>query len=435
MNFGFTPYSSLSRYSGTAREIVRLPEQVIAWDVDGAGQVITAMLLPFNAAPEVPFRVVRIDVLTGHVRDIGLLRTGPRPSFNAPYVSYSLATSANGQISVGSEAVDGVVQLAVIEASSDGFLKRQLTDFVGGVIQFAFSDDGAVVWALTGEAQIMKIDVASGAATEYVGPSFLPQFIPNAALGSRYTLVGMGLAHGRGAANGFPWPESLGGVRFTINGTPLRLEAIEPGRVSGQIPWSTRPGPIVFDPGFTSVFERAVEPSPRATLLEYASAFLPQVVGVNTFILAAHQDWRGLVTPSDPAKGGEVLHLYATGLGPPIPTPPDGEPTPASDQFQLRSPLRCETTAVWGPPIQMLWAGLAPGLIGIYQVSIRLPEQLPGSDGKAEIVCRLGTITWMRGTLAMDPSALMPEILVRTHKPHVPESLWRMESGRRSADR
>jgi uncharacterized protein (TIGR03437 family) len=97
----------------------------------------------------------------------------------------------------------------------------------------------------------------------------------------------------------------------------------------------------------------------------------------------AHDDFHGLVTPNDPARPGEVLHLYLTGLGAVDPPGATGDAAPVA-------PLSTVTDRVsvyWAgsvlpappPPLgpEVLFAGLAPGMVGIYQVDIRLPANAP----------------------------------------------------------
>ena len=94
---------------------------------------------------------------------------------------------------------------------------------------------------------------------------------------------------------------------------------------------------------------------------------------------AVHGDWSGLITESIPARRGEIVHLYATGLGPVQASVHTGEPSPAEPLPRLTQRLACsyyntESTLAQLP--EPLYAGLAPGLIGVYQVSLRIPPDL-----------------------------------------------------------
>ena len=91
-------------------------------------------------------------------------------------------------------------------------------------------------------------------------------------------------------------------------------------------------------------------------------------------LVLAHQDFRAAVTSENPAHPGEIVHAYATGLGPVTPEAVTGVPAPLDKLFRLTDPFDCQTDS---RPMEVLFAGLAPGMIGIYQVSIRLPDSLP----------------------------------------------------------
>jgi uncharacterized protein (TIGR03437 family) len=83
-------------------------------------------------------------------------------------------------------------------------------------------------------------------------------------------------------------------------------------------------------------------------------------------LIAAHQDFRSLVTRNQPALPGEILHLYAVGLGPIAPPIETGMPAPSERTPVLADPFECRTGS-----------GPAEVLFGIYQVNVRMPPRLP----------------------------------------------------------
>jgi uncharacterized protein (TIGR03437 family) len=93
-----------------------------------------------------------------------------------------------------------------------------------------------------------------------------------------------------------------------------------------------------------------------------------------------------LIDDSNPALPGETIIVYASGLGFTIIKPPDqgiasGQITPetaVTDEIKVPfiaddfvSSLAGDRTAT------VVYAGLAPGLVGVYQINLRLNEQLP----------------------------------------------------------
>jgi uncharacterized protein (TIGR03437 family) len=185
--------------------------------------------------------------------------------------------------------------------------------------------------------------------------------------------LGTGFSDAVFAAQSYPLPRSLGGVSVSVNGVDAPLYSVSPRQIMFQTPWSTDTAASVeVHAGSTSPFESQLRFSTAAP--PALGAFLP---------LAIHQDWGELVTPDLPARPGEILHLYGTGFGGVDPTQADGAPAPADPPARTVVPVACWT---WGADqttrleVPVLFAGLAPGLVGYYQMDIRLPaSNLPAS--------------------------------------------------------
>ena len=94
--------------------------------------------------------------------------------------------------------------------------------------------------------------------------------------------------------------------------------------------------------------------------------------------------------PENPAKAGDVVWLYATGLG-------DLEPQIASDRLQpgTLSRTQLEVTArVAGKPGEVVYAGSAPGLApGVYQVNVRIPEDAVVFEGPSLVTLAVADVT------------------------------------------
>ena len=90
-----------------------------------------------------------------------------------------------------------------------------------------------------------------------------------------------------------------------------------------------------------------------------------------------------LISAEKPARPGEVVVLYASGLGLPKGTvPEDGELASVGPQglegitLKRLKDLRVLVAGEPLDPAQILYAGLAPGFAGVYQINLRLPEAL-----------------------------------------------------------
>ena len=94
-----------------------------------------------------------------------------------------------------------------------------------------------------------------------------------------------------------------------------------------------------------------------------------------------------LITDENPAIPGEVIIIYASGLGFTAVKPQDqgiesGEVTPVVDptdpiQVPFNSADFVSSLTNNNRTAQVRYAGLAPGLVGVYQVNLRLNEQMP----------------------------------------------------------
>ena len=95
-----------------------------------------------------------------------------------------------------------------------------------------------------------------------------------------------------------------------------------------------------------------------------------------------HSD-NALVTQTTPAQAGELLTLFATGLGPTKPARNPGELFAASPLSVLNSPLRVMVNDV---PAEVLYAGGYPGTEDLYQVNFRMPSGVTAGTATLQLI-------------------------------------------------
>jgi minor extracellular serine protease Vpr len=83
------------------------------------------------------------------------------------------------------------------------------------------------------------------------------------------------------------------------------------------------------------------------------------------------------VTPSNPARPGETVVVYGTGMGPVTDPQVSGEATPFGSLIWTR---QMPTVQVNGQDAVVLFSGLTPGFVGLYQLNITLPANLPSGN-------------------------------------------------------
>lgn len=225
-------------------------------------------------------------------------------------------------------------------------------------------------------------------------------------------------------ASGFPLPTTLSGVSVTINQSGLALPPaqsvhaaplleVQPAgagltAVTVQIPFEVLPTSHCVSAGVSLSCPATVTVSQNGA----AGQFFPITIQLdNIHILntcdrfpsanlqttpcqpiVTHADG-SLVSASAPAAQGEEVVVYAFGLGATNPAVKTGDATPSPAPV-LNSPLFVQfdsrVNATPSPPYYNplilapfipvpLFAGLTPGLAGLYQINLRIPASLPAT--------------------------------------------------------
>jgi uncharacterized protein (TIGR03437 family) len=208
------------------------------------------------------------------------------------------------------------------------------------------------------------------------------------ARGSIATAFCKGLTNlsGTVTASGFPLPRQLAGVRVLVGGTeaPLLLVAQLDGyqQINFQVPLQTGGNIGAIDAAVT-VEQGNQQAAVRAAFIDSPGEFFrltdtrlyPKDSGV-----FQHVDDFSAVRLARPAKAGELLTGYLTGLGPTIPAVGSGLASPMLPPAKLveNPPYISHRLAVGGQDARILYVGLTPGLAGVYQVNFIVPQLAAG---------------------------------------------------------
>jgi uncharacterized protein (TIGR03437 family) len=88
----------------------------------------------------------------------------------------------------------------------------------------------------------------------------------------------------------------------------------------------------------------------------------------------------------EPAKAGDYLVLYVTGLGK---ATPKGDPNgvqlktgdiPPTDGSVLYQTVAVPSVSVGGLPALVVFSGIAPGFPGLFQIDFQVPNAITGDD-------------------------------------------------------
>jgi uncharacterized protein (TIGR03437 family) len=101
--------------------------------------------------------------------------------------------------------------------------------------------------------------------------------------------------------------------------------------------------------------------------------------------------------PAQPVQRGQYISIYCTGLGPVSNPPADGAPGPSSP---LSNTLATTTVTIGGIQVQASFSGLAPTLVGLYEVNAQVPTTLaPGNA--VPVTISVGGLTSNSVTIAV----------------------------------
>ncbi len=242
--------------------------------------------------------------------------------------------------------------------------------------------------------------------------------------GSLVVVQGQNFTGGETAeAEGFPLPASLGGVSVQFDGLEAPLFSVGPQRIEAQLPWAL--GMEALEAGGGALAEAVVETAesssyPRRFFIAAHAPGIFTLSGEGTGQAAA---WlagagilaapRGAVGESRPARAGDVLELYATGLGPVQPPVADGENSCGPEgvcladgsNVALRRTTARPRVSIGGVEAaeeRVLFSGLAPTLAGVNAILVEVPPGLAPNDA-TEVIIAIGGRTSQPGvTIAVE---------------------------------
>jgi uncharacterized protein (TIGR03437 family) len=214
------------------------------------------------------------------------------------------------------------------------------------------------------------------------GASF--NFLQGVAPGAIVSLFGTNLANGDSgySASTFPLPQELGGARVRVNGTDAPLFYASKRQVNFQVPFELSLGEAVFQ-----VIRDGLEGNSISAMVNERSSGI-FAIGIGAYGVIQNATQGNWPLPAQysvgsfnaaPARPGDVLVIWATGLGPvdnPVST---GEAAPSSPlAWTLDRPyVNFSNAAMTYLTKRAAFAGLSPGFAGLYQVNVVIHPDAP----------------------------------------------------------
>jgi uncharacterized protein (TIGR03437 family) len=189
--------------------------------------------------------------------------------------------------------------------------------------------------------------------------------------GGLISVYGQQMAPVNLATKEIPLPTALGESCLTVNGVAVPVLFVSGQQINGQLPFNVdgnaqmtlrTPGGISDNFNFSIL--------PAAPSIFRSGAAGPET-GLATITRADNGE---LVTPTNPVHPGDSIVIWATGLGRTSPAIDSGMPAPADP---LPSAIIQPNIQLGGVALDVQYAGLVPGSVGLYQINAAVPRSVP----------------------------------------------------------
>jgi uncharacterized protein (TIGR03437 family) len=240
-------------------------------------------------------------------------------------------------------------------------------------------------------------------------------YAPTVAAGSIASVFGSGLSSGQAIAGVTPLPTTLESGSFQIGGQAAPLLSVSLSQVNMQVPWELAgqsqamvtgtlgapiPNPQLmsiapFAPGIFTLNGAGSSMAPFAPALfalndTNPSQALVTIAGMQVFGPPSG----GVGTPVAP---GALISIYCTGLGAVSNQPATGA---AAQANPLSVTTTTPTVTIGGIAAPVSFSGLAPGAVGLYQVTVQVPVGAPAGVA-VPIVLTIGGVVSNTVTIAV----------------------------------
>lgn len=185
--------------------------------------------------------------------------------------------------------------------------------------------------------------------------------------GGLISVLGSDLSPINIATREIPLPTALSESCLSVNGTVIPLVFVSANQINAQLPFNVdgRAQLVLRTPaGVSNNLNLTIRPT-APSVFRSAGEGIPIVV-------------RGsqVVDADNPVRPGDDLVIYATGMGATSPTVEAGLPGPDAP---LAETVVAPEVELEGTPLEVLYSGLAPGQVGVYQVNVRVGGVVQGS--------------------------------------------------------
>ena len=191
------------------------------------------------------------------------------------------------------------------------------------------------------------------------------------------------------ATQELPLPTALGESCLTVNGIAVPMLFVSSQQINGQLPTNAAGNATMTlrtPGGISDNFYFSILPVAP-------SIFRSGTAGPETGLATVFRDDNGqLITPTNPIHPNDIITIYATGMGQTSPPMVSGMAAPADP---LSNTVTAASVTLGGVrvPLNVLYSGLVPGEVGVYQVNASVPSGVPQGMDIPLVVAQGGSST------------------------------------------
>ena len=327
------------------------------------------------ANPNLP--VIQISAIQGGDTAIGQVELGNRGGGTLSVSSVEVETASGGDWLSVEDGVDGPGGIAFRINAAIGALDPGLYMGTARFNTNAANSPLAVAVEFelhaSGPPEVFYKGVVNAAGFEKV---------PGIAAGTLVSLFGTQLAPSVDGATSIPLPRELVSTIVQVNGIDAPLIFVSTGQINFQVPFEVGEGSGLVQ----VVREGQAGNTVSATVLNRSPGIFRFGVQEYGVVLNASQgnfplprlvaELLGLGS-SAPARPGDVLVIFATGLGPVSPEVGTGEAASADPlNRSVDTPFVNFSQSPFGLVGTHFFTGMTPGFVGLFQINVTLPDFL-----------------------------------------------------------
>ncbi len=321
--------------------------------------------IPDSSSPNTLTDLMTLDVATGAATQLATAETGLEG-----FVPFDI--SDDGSLL----AFVQFAQAWIVHGDGTGLM--QISNVQDPVVEVALAGSGRHLFAITNNSRMLRIDLVMLSVEEIIPATPAP---------SGLLLQPEVLTPGA-FCEAIATPQPIPAVHsVSLFGHDFAILSASPSAIELQVPYDIPEGTGWPNAVLTEQPEGPFESAMLWAFPAQVSHFALEWYFADNHVAALHQDFSGPITPANPAHPGEIIHAYGSGFGPVAPQPALGQRASANPLSRITTPFVCglEGDDSKLTSATILFAGLAPGWIGLYQFDISLPARPAGAD--AYLVC------------------------------------------------